>query len=383
MTWRVRAIRCLAAALWLLLNTWSGLAQSQPVAVAPGEPPMPRVVQLQGVLELGNILEVRVDGLADWGRTPGHTPWRLVPYVNGRALDGVYPVAVNLRAATVQFHLRITPDNRTTWTHLLSPLVFERAVRFSVGLELQDPFDTDFTLEGRPATLKVLDPLWLALALAVVVVFGGAFCVLAARTGLLMERVAGTQASPDTLRFSLAKVQLAVWFFVVFSTFLAIWLATGNFNTINSSIVATLGISAGTALGDAYLKSARPMSESAHASAQPVSLPDRGPARFVRELVSDGEGYSIYRLQMLAWTVALVIVFLADVYYDLVMPSFGPELLYLLGVSSGTYVAHRVPEAVRDRLRPDTPAPPAASAWPASPTAPSSPDLSSWGPKSS
>jgi len=103
----------------------------------------------------------------------------------------------------------------------------------------------------------------------------------------------------------------------------------------------------------------------------------------VRELVSDGEGYSIYRFQMLAWTVALVIVFLADVYDDLVMPSFGPELLYLLGVSSGTYVAHRVPEMVRDRLRPDTTSPPAASAWAASPTPPSSPDPSPWGAQSS
>ena len=75
--------------------------------------------------------------------------------------------------------------------------------------------------------------------------------------------------------------------------------------------------------------------------------------RFFGELVSDGEGYSIYRFQMLAWTVALVVVFLADVYDDLDMPSFGPELLYLLGLSSGTFVAHRMPEVLRDHARAD------------------------------
>jgi hypothetical protein len=252
---------------------------------------------------------------------------------------------------------------------VLSPLAFERAVRFSVGLELQDPFETDFTLEGSPAVLTVINPRWVALAAVVVVVFSLTFCALAARTTLLMERVTSVQA-PPVLRFSLAKVQLALWFFAVFGSFLVIWLVTGNFNTINSSIVATLGISVGTALGDAYIKSTRPVSEPAATSALPVATPDRIPARFVRELVSDGEGYSIYRFQMLAWTVALVIVFLADVYDDLVMPSFGPELLYLLGVSSGTYVAHRVPETVRDRLRPDTTPPSAASVWTASPTPP-------------
>ena len=71
----------------------------------------------------------------------------------------------------------------------------------------------------------------------------------------------------------------------------------------------------------------------------------------MRELVSDDEGCSISRFQMLAWTVALVIVFLADVFDDLQMPVFGPELLYLLGLSTGTYVAHRVPEMQRDRQR--------------------------------
>jgi hypothetical protein len=367
--------RHLLVALWVLAGLWSGSACCQAVAVASNETPAPRVVQLQGRLEPDQIVEVHVKGLAEWGRTPGHTPWRLVPFVDGRALAGLYPIAVNLRTSMVQFHLRITPDNRATWTHVLSPLAFERAVRFSVGHELQDPFETDFTLEGSPAVLTVINPRWVALAAVVVLVFSVTFCALAARTSMLMERVTSTGA-PPAMRFSLAKVQLALWFFVVFGSFLVIWLVTGNFNTINSSIVATLGISVGTALGDAYIKSAKPMTESGDAPAPAVPPPDRTPARFVRELVSDGDGYSIYRFQMLAWTVALVIVFLADVYDDLVMPSFGPELLYLLGVSSGTYVAHRVPEVVRDHLRPDTLAPPVAPARPASHTSPGAPDPS-------
>lgn len=374
--------RLLLIALWLLTGLWNGSGRCQTVAVASNETPVPRVMQLQGRLEPHQIIEVHVEGLAEWGRTPGHTPWRLVPFLDGRALAGLYPIAVNQRTSRVQFQLLITPDNRHTWTHVLSPLAFERAVRFSVGLEQQDPFETDFTLEGSPAVLTVINPRWVALAAAVVLVFSAAFCALAARTSLLMERTNSAQA-PPAMRFSLAKVQLALWFFAVFGSFLVIWLVTGNFNTINSSIVATLGISVGTALGDAYIKSARPMSESAETSVLPLLPPDRTPARFVRELVSDGEGYSIYRFQMLAWTVALVIVFLADVYDDLVMPSFGPELLYLLGVSSGTYVAHRVPEVVRDRLRPDATPTPAASVSAASPTPPpSSPDPSPWGAQS-
>ena len=363
---RLASFWCLL--VWTLCLAALPRAQAQPVA---NDPPAPRVVELRGQLEPYKIVEVQVRDLSTWGLAPGHTPWRLVPYIDGRALNGVYPVAVNLRNATLQFHLRITPDNRTAWTHLLSPLVFQRPVRFSVGLELQDPFETDFVLEDKPATLTVINPRWVALAAVVVAVFAAAFCALAARTSLLMERSEPGQG-PVVLRFSLAKVQLALWFFVVFGAFLVIWLVTGNFNTINSSILATLGISAGTALGDAYLKSARSHPAGASSSAPAPMAPEGSPLTacqratlFVREMVSDSEGYSIYRFQMLAWTAALVVVFLADVYDDLVMPSFGPELLYLLGLSSGTYVAHGVSDNFRGRGDPSSP--------PGAPTAPAAP----------
>jgi hypothetical protein len=386
------SLRCLL--VWAVLSAALPQARAQSV---PAESPAPRVVQLRGQLEPYKIVEVQVKDLAAWGKVPGHTPWRLVPYIDGRALSGVYPVAVNLRNATLQFHLRITPDNRTTWTHLLSPLVFQRPVRFSVGLELQDPFETRFVLEDTPATLTVINPRWVALAAVVVTVFAVAFCALAARTTLLMER-SDHASGPVVLRFSLAKVQLALWFFVVFGAFLVIWLVTGNFNTINSAVLATLGISAGTALGDAYLKGARAVSPGSSAmppapwAADRPAQPTRQRAlRFVREMVSDSEGYSIYRFQMLAWTAALVVVFLADVYDDLVMPSFGPELLYLLGLSSGTYVAHGVSDNWRARPDPSgaqgasaapVPGPSASSAGGAS-TSPAAPSASApaspWG----
>jgi hypothetical protein len=68
------------------------------------------------------------------------------------------------------------------------------------------------------------------------------------------------------------------------------------------------------------------------------------------------------------------------------MPSFGPELLYLLGLSSGTFVAHRMPEVLRDHARADsvTPPSPAAGPWPdssaAAPPVPhAAPAASPWG----
>lgn len=356
----------------LILLPMEGRSQES----VPASSPAPRVVELHGELELDHIVELKVDQLQAWsvragGPTDpgnplaaGHPAWALVPYIDGRALKGLTPLAVNLGSGLLQFHLRITPDNRDTWTHLLGPLTFERPVRLSVGLVEVDPFATDLTLDNRRAMLTVINWRWMLAAAMVVVAFGMAFCALAAHSTLLMERTATAQGGLSH-RFSLAKVQLALWFFVVFSAFLVIWLATGNFDSVNGSILSTLGISAGTALGDTLVKAAAPggaASPGQRAPGDNFFAPPWTVKRFLRDLVSDDEGCSLSRFQMLAWTAALVLVFLADVYDDLQMPVFGPELLYLLGLSSGTYMAHRVPEMLRERQRPVAAPPPANGA---------------------
>ena len=350
---------------WLALISPDIHAQGPAAAAPTAVSPAPLVKAVSGELEIDHIIEVQVDHLADWNLAIGgpaasrtgpasvHPAWQLVPYLDGRALTGVTPLAVDLVRGRLQFHLRVNESNRDTWTHLLSPLTFQRAVRFSVGLAQVDPFETEFTRENQRALLTVINWRWLVAAVLIVITFSVAFFALAAHTTLLMERY---KAADGALlhRFSLAKVQLALWFFVIFSAFLVIWVATGNVDSLNSSILSTLSISAGTALGDTFVKASGPTTASAGTQADDAStfnVPCRDAGRLMRELLSDDEGCSIARLQMLAWTAALVIVFLADVYDDLQMPVFGPELLYLLGLSTGTYVAHRVPEMQRDRQR--------------------------------
>lgn len=367
----VRLLACLG--VLLAPAAW---AQSPPVSTpALVGPAAPVVRAIVGELEIDRIIEVQVDHLSDWNLSVGgptavrpgpasvHPAWQLVPYLDGRVLSGVTPLAVDLGRGRLQFHLRITEANRDNWTHLLSPLMLQRAVRFSVGLEQVDPFETELTQQSRRAMLVVINWRWLLTAVLIVTTLTLAFCGLAMHTTLLMERCK-TPGGELLHRFSIAKVQLALWFFVIFGAFLVIWLVTGNFDTLNASILSTLSISAGTALGDTFVKASGPTT----ASAAPLdkkmdafTAPQWTARRFMRELLSDDEGCSIARFQMLAWTAALVTVFVADVCDDLQMPVFGSELLYLLGLSTGTYVAHRVPEMQRDRQRVGAVAPVAPS----------------------
>lgn len=62
------------------------------------------------------------------------------------------------------------------------------------------------------------------------------------------------------------------------------------------------------------------------------------------DLLSDTTGVALHRFQMAAWTLVLGIIFLAAAYRTLVMQEFSEALLFLMGISGGTYVAFKIPE---------------------------------------
>ena len=65
---------------------------------------------------------------------------------------------------------------------------------------------------------------------------------------------------------------------------------------------------------------------------------------FLTDILSDADGVSFHRFQMLGWTVVLGLVFVKDVYYTLAMPVFDGTLLGLLGLSASTYLGLKIPE---------------------------------------
>jgi hypothetical protein len=214
--------------------------------------------------------------------------------------------------------------------------------------------------------------------------------------------MAGERLGP----FNLGRTQMAGWFYLVISAYVLLWLITGNLGSISASLLALMGISAGTALGDVMIdgskrkarqdqldafaaeraalemqmtKLSAPVAEGgsalaekaptdtagqvkqALASSQLISIQTRlqqitqavdrigqpGPCRsegFFKDILSDGVGYGFHRFQMVAWTVVLMIIFIRCVYQDLRMPEFDDKLLGLIGLSSGTYIGFKFPE---------------------------------------
>lgn len=313
------------ATVVLLLSTYQITSAQVNGINSPATAP-PRVSGVTGEIEIGKTITVEVDQLSTWAAS-GHDASKLVLFLNGRELKGLYPEGVIDNR--LLFHLLRTPDTRSVWESLLREPVFRRPVALSVGLEKQSPFDTVFEYDHR-LMLTVVPKTWGIVSLGVVL--GGLILMvyLARNTNLLRE--SGPTPEPVQFRpFDEGRVQMAFWFFLISSAYLCLWLITGDRDTVTPTLLGLMGVSGFTALGTHLLS--KPSARTASVS-----------AGFFKDILSDDSDYSFLNFQMLAWTVALGTIFVSSVYDNLAMPKFSGALLALTGISSGTYLGFKLVE---------------------------------------
>ena len=378
----------------------SPLASPSPTSSPTPAAPAPKVTAVEGHLELDDIIRVEIDHFPEWATR--NDPTKLVPFINGRAIRGNYPEEIHPDKHRLHFHLEIRPENKEVWTDLLgTPKGTRRPVTFSVGLENQSPFDSVFD-ESKPLPLTIVSPVYGVISLVVVFVTLILFLWLARTTNLIREP--GPCPVPGKLRpYNLGRAQMAFWFFLIYASYLVIWLITDALDTITPSLLGLMGISAGTALGEALIDSGKlnardeqlqsltgekqsleqsipelqsqANSLNSRANLTPEDTANRDSLNkqlqdsrtrlaqitqqiqtltpsassgvskgFLTDILSDSAGYSFHRFQIFAWTIVLGIIFVSSVYNKLTMPEFSATLLGLMGISSGTYIGFKFPE---------------------------------------
>lgn len=334
-------------------------------------------------------LTVAVAGLCEWDAVPGNDPNDLRLWLGGRMLSALKPTIANTEQNYLNFELTLMPEDREQWVSILAEArrVADHAVPVSVGMKNStQPFESDVYV-----VFRVFPPYIWVIAL-VLGVFGVGLVALGVRSNLLRGAViAVAPARPDRLPFSLARVQMAWWFLLVVGTFVYIWLITGSYDTLTASVLGLIGISGATGLAAIFVDREKVNEAAARrtelelrlanlemrtselaSSNAPVDSPasielhnkrleigearsqlSRLPARpdapksrgFVLDILSDADGVSFHRFQMVVWSVLLAIVFVEQVYRHLTMPEFDATLLGLMGISSGTYVGFKFPTA--------------------------------------
>lgn len=302
----------------------------------------------------------------------------------------------------LHFQLRRNADTQDAWLNFLGhPSDSTKPVTASVGMEGKPP------IPGKSFTLRLYNRklLYVASVLFIAALIG--FIVAAYYTTIIRDSGPPTpDGGPLKRPFSLGRAQMAWWFFIILGSFLFIALVTWDVNTISSSSLVLMGIGAGTALGAAMvdankrqnsnsdLNTLKPKEAQLEASITDLkskiaeaNLPTADEtlktnlaaweidlATKVEELrqvksqlqdaiseqqrpvtagpildfLTDANGVTFHRFQMLVWTIVLGLFFLYSVWASLSMPQFSDTLLALMGISAGTYIGFKIPEKQTD-----------------------------------
>jgi hypothetical protein len=314
-------------------------------------------------VELGDVIAIKSANLAEL-RKCASAEKPILLYLEAMPLQGLaeFPPS-NPTDGEAWFTLRINAKTGQVWTTLIGrPGIGEtRPTAVSLGLAGGYPLQSAQTISLRP-----LPPLWFGLWAGLFLLALVIFFWLAATSNLLRG---GTPAGGRT--FSIGRSQAAWWFFIVLAAYLLIGLTTGDYsNSLNSTALTLLGIAAATQLGSAAVDASK--NTQAEKTAQHAAMTGlqasiaaapagadiadqtaklgklKGESQgWLIDVLSDADGIDFHRFQMLVWTLVLGIMFATQVWQGLTMPDFSATLLGLMGLSSGTYVGLKIPEATK------------------------------------
>ena len=362
-------------------------------AASPSPTPTPPVT-LEEPKEnygLGDDLKLRINSTEDQRK--------LVLFLEGIEIKNLLPISVLDGVST--YRLTPTSDSREAWNNLLAkPADPTKKVQAGVGLAGKTP------IGSQEITLRQYDSRLLYVCAVGFLVLLVAFFVAAGKTAILRDSdPPNPEGGPLKRPYSLGKAQMAWWFFIILASFIFIDLVTWNLDTITGSSLVLLGIGAATALGGAMVDSNKrensnndlatfepqkakleglinelntkikaataslaagadpnldptiaalhtelatrqtelqdvntKVDEAAAGLQKPVS---EGP---ILDLLTDVNGITVHRFQIVVWTLVLSIIFLATVFRTLAMPQFSDTILALMGISAGTFIGFKIPE---------------------------------------
>ena len=208
---------------------------------------------------------------------------------------------------------------------------------FQLTLAKQDAKGVMTPIYSKAIRLIIVRKSWLALGFVLIALAWISVAVAGKRSGMLRD--ANSTAAGTARPYSLARVQMAWWFALVIGAYVFLWVLTDDLAQFNTSVLALLGISGATGLSAAGID-----------SASDRKVPET--SNFFVDILTDVNGITLARLQLLMWNLVIGAVFVSRVFTDLEMPNFDATTLGLIGLSGGAYVGFKVPEK---QTKPDAP----------------------------
>jgi hypothetical protein len=332
-------------------------------------------------------------GLYNWIYVQKNHPADLRLFIGGQILSSVSLSTLSPPGQEyVNFILQIDDPNSADWKAWAAIVDASRNGSSAHNLAISIASNTDKQVYESTAvtTISPYTHYWYYIV-GIFLCLLAAIVYLAAKTTLLRYTAGASSVAAQLAPFSLGLVQMAFWFFLAVASYVYICVSTLQIHIPMGSVLGLLGISASTGLAAVAVdirknsmvekqkntliaeraglvewvedprsvsvtpgsaaekelleKKARLAEVDALIAQQPTATLGATTKGFFQDILTDGDGVSFHRFQIAIWTLVLGSVFVWDVYRNMSMPEFDASLLTLMGISSGTYVGFKFPEA--------------------------------------
>jgi hypothetical protein len=379
-------------------------SSSHPSSSAPTVAHVPPVVMsVRGVSPsrsgIDGTINVQIDSLQEAVRRDRIEPRNFVLYLNGHPIWNAHGQVVNWKRGILEFKLERADTSQAAWVALLgSPTsLVKQGVAVGVGYGASPELESSEQIPPY-ITLMVLEPWRLFVGAIVLLSLAGLFLWLVRNSNIIRDSSPPFPPEGFKKPYSLARLQMAVWFFLVAGAFIFLFLITHSIDTLNQQALLLIGIGAGTALGAtlvdnskrtlresklvelrplrerlkaeinalntlvardptptssskdaianlpaAQLEEKRSTLEATEAEIKDIEQSKSAPVStgLIDDILTDAGGIGFHRFQMFAWTVILGLLFVYAVWERLAMPEFSATLLSLMGISAGTYLGFK------------------------------------------
>ena len=262
---------------------------------------------------LGDQITIEVEDLESWLRdhrtsenmTIQEGIAKLVPFFDGQPLRGLHAENPGGKAEDLRYnfhayhHLIFTLErneaNKEVWNRLLKVSAWNgRRLDVSVGIDGGDSLYS-WVQKAEPSSRDpnpslyqrftlVVVPHGPAIAAAALFVAALVFFLCLVKWTTILQDVSAPVRPDGKPPYSLARMQMAFWFFLVVTAWFLLFLVTRDMDTLTSSVLILMGISAGTAVGSAIMDAGATLDAADRIAGIPATTDRQGLAKQVGSL---------------------------------------------------------------------------------------------------
>lgn len=201
-------------------------------------------------------------------------------------------------------------------------------IKIDIGTKQKQYTYSDYNLKVlmfRPGNLTFA---WVIVVLFILISFLLAFVF---KTDLIRDHSNQLVSKP----FSLSRFQLLWWSVIIISCYILLYAIRDDFTLLSKTTLILLGISV-TGTSFSTLVDYSDSDKDRHQ--------DQKGNNFLSDILSDNDGISVHRYQNFVFTLIFGIIFFYKVLTTANMPEFGQLELFLMGISTATYVGLKTAE---------------------------------------